>query len=267
VVDGGTLTLGGAVVTNAGSISLQGTSGGSGATLLIDANVTLSGGGTLSMSSSGNNFIIDSGATVSLTNAGNTIVGAGMIGNNNLDLTLNNRGTINGNGGGLTIDAAFVSNGGTLESTASGGLTIDADVSNTKTIAALGSGATLHIVNHLISGNGTAFASGSHAEIDLDGAVFFGGTLKTTGSGAKIATSGSFFSGVTIAGSSFVEILSAGTQAQELLVTTIGAGATVEVDSGGVLSLQFATIGAGATIDALNGAVMSLTGVIANRGP
>jgi hypothetical protein len=76
----------------------------------------------------------------------------------------------------LTIDAAFVSNGGTLESTASGGLAIDADVSNTKTIAALGSG---DIVNHLISGNGTAFASGPHAEIDLAGAIFFGGTLKT----------------------------------------------------------------------------------------
>ena len=101
MVDGGTLTLGAAVITNGGSIRLQGTSGGSGATLLIDANVTLSGGGTLSMSSSGNNFIIDSGATVSLTNISNTIVGAGLIGDNNLDLTLNNRGTINGNGGGF----------------------------------------------------------------------------------------------------------------------------------------------------------------------
>ena len=201
---------------------------------------------------------------MSLTNISNTIIGAGMIGDNNLDLTLNNRGTINGNGGGLTIDAAFVSNGGTLESTASGGLTIDADVSNTKTIAALGSGATLHIGNHLISGNGTAFASGPHAESDLAGAIFFGGTLETAGSGAKIATSGSFFSGVTIAGSSFVEILSGGTQ--ELLVTTIGAGATVEVASGGVLSLQFATIGAGATIDPLNGGTALLGGVLTNSG-
>jgi hypothetical protein len=75
-------------------------------------------------------------------------------------------------------------------------------------------------------------------------AQFSSAVRSRPGSGAKIATSGSFFSGVTIAGSSFVEIQSGVTQ--ELLVTTIGAGATVEVDSGGVLSLQFGTIGAGA---------------------
>jgi hypothetical protein len=243
VVDGGTLTLGAAVITNGGSIRLQGTSGGSGATLLIDANVTLSGGGTLSMSSSGNNFIIDSGATVSLTNISNTIVGAGMIGDNNLDLTLNNRGTINGNGGGLTIDAAFVSNGGTLESTASGGLTIDADVSNTKTIAALGSGATLHIVNHLISGNGTAFASGPHAEIDLAGAIFFGGTLKTRQRRQNCHQR---------------QLLQRSHDRRKLIRGNPerryarAAGdddrrwSNRRVDSGGVLSLQFGTIGAGA---------------------
>lgn len=58
-------------------------------------------------------------------------------------------------------------------------------------IAALGPGATL-LVQNLISGGGTALASGSGAEIDLTEAVFLDDTLKTSGTGARIVASAAF---------------------------------------------------------------------------
>ena len=266
VIDGGTLTLGAAAVANAGSIRLQGTSGGSGATLLLAGNVTLSGGGTLSLSPSGNNVITDSGGTSTLTNLNNTISGAGTLGD--LNLTLINSGTIVGNGSGLFLSNILSAvNAGTLEATTASGLVIHAEFVNSKIIEALGSGASVVLDNAVVSNTSTGviLASGSGARILLvSGSDIFGGTVKTVGSDAELVMSGGLLSGVTIAASSFVEIASGGTQ--ELINVTIGAGATVEVASGGVGFLDFGTIGAGAIVNALNGSVMSLTGVLANSG-
>jgi autotransporter passenger strand-loop-strand repeat protein len=267
VFDGGTLTLGAAAVTNAGSIRLQGTSAVSGATLLLAGNVKLSGGGTLSLSPGGNNVITDSGGTSTLTNLNNTISGAGTLGD--LTLTLINSGTIVGNAGGLFLSNILSAvNAGTLEATTASGLVIHAEFVNSKTIEALGSGASVVLDNAVVSNTSTGviLASGSGARIFLDnGSDIFGGTVKTVGGGAELVMSASnLLSGVTIGASSFVEIASGGTQ--ELIKVTIGAGATLEVASGGVGFLDFGTIGAGAIVDALNGSVMSLTGVIANSG-
>ena len=78
--------------------------------------MTLSGGGTLSMSPSGNNFITDSGGTSTLTNINNTISAPARSAITIYDLTLNNSGTIDGNGGGLFLsNIRSAVNGGTLE--------------------------------------------------------------------------------------------------------------------------------------------------------
>src|ERR1700722_4956964 len=103
VEDGGSLHVSGTTLSNAGSINLLGIAGSDGATLVIESNVILSGGGKVSLSSSGNNLITDDGSARTLTNLNNTISGAGTIGDS--DLTLVNSGTIDANiaGGTLTI--------------------------------------------------------------------------------------------------------------------------------------------------------------------
>jgi hypothetical protein len=111
------------------------------------------------------------------------------------------------------------------------------------------------LVQNLISGGGTALASGSGAEIDLNRGGLPRRYAQDLRHRRQNRRQRSFFSGVTVAQSSFVEIANGGTQ--ELLVATIDADAIVEVTSGGVGSLEFGTVGAGATVDALNGAVMS----------
>ncbi len=77
----------------------------------------LSGGGKVSLSSSGNNLITDDGNPRTLTNLNNTISGAGTIGDS--DLTLVNSGTIDANisGGTLTIEtgANVITNAGLME--------------------------------------------------------------------------------------------------------------------------------------------------------
>ena len=161
-------TLGAAAVTNAGSIRLQGTSGVSGATLLLAGNVKLSGGGTLSLSPSGNNVITDSGGTSTLTNLNNTISGAGTLGD--LTLTLINSGTIVGNASGLFLSNILSAvNAGTLEATTASGLVIHAEFVNSKTIEALGSGASVVLDNAVVSNTSTGviLASGSGARILL----------------------------------------------------------------------------------------------------
>ena len=79
--------------------------------------MTLTGGGKVSLSSSGNNFIADGGSPETLTNVNNTISGAGTIGDS--DFTLVNSSTIDANisGGTLTIKtgANLITNAGLLE--------------------------------------------------------------------------------------------------------------------------------------------------------
>ena len=267
VFDGGTLTLGAAAVTYAGSIRLQGTSAVSGATLLLRRQREALRRRYAVSVTRGNNVITDSGGTSTLTNLNNTISGAGTLGD--LTLTLINSGTIVGNAGGLFLSNILSAvNAGTLEATTASGLVIHAEFVNSKTIEALGSGASVVLERCC----GQQHQHWRHPRlrqrrrIFLDnGSDIFGGTVKTVGGGAELVMSASnLLSGVTIGASSFVEIASGGTQ--ELIKVTIGAGATLEVASGGVGFLDFGTIGAGAIVDALNGSVMSLTGVIANSG-
>src|SRR5208282_5251744 len=111
--NGVSLTIDGNSISNAGSMTLNST--GSGAFLLLaNSNVTLSGGGTLTMSNKTTNYIYGAAGADTLTNQ-ETIQGAGIIGN--ASMTLVNSGTINANqSAGLTIDpSGVVPNTGTIE--------------------------------------------------------------------------------------------------------------------------------------------------------
>ena len=94
-------------------------------------------------------------AQSTLTNLNNTISGAGILGDLNLD-SLINSGTIVGNGGGLFLSNILSAvNAGTLEATTASGLVIHAEFVNSKTIEALGSGASVAIDNAAVSNNST----------------------------------------------------------------------------------------------------------------
>jgi large repetitive protein len=139
VANGATLELGGTFV-NDGSITLDGSANPT--QFELDGSLTLSGGGKVILSDSADNAIVTNGSAATLTNAGNAITGAGTIGDANL--TLVNSGTIDANVGlPLIIDTAAFTNAGTLEATSAGGLVIDSNVNNSKTIEALGTSATV----------------------------------------------------------------------------------------------------------------------------
>ena len=244
VQNGATLTVGGATLNNAGSINLLGSTVV--AELLIEQNVTLSGGGTVSMSTVSNRIAGGSGFT--LTNVNNRIVGEGGLGEPGSAITINNQssGVIDGNGTMFQLDiVASVTNAGLIEGTTSRGLFIHGvpSLTNSGTIAALGTGALVQIMGETVIGATTKaliLASGNGAQVDLDGETISGGTLKTSAGGTIAAQFDTLLSGVTIAPSSLIEVngsFSGG---------TIGAGAVVE--TGGGTALVFGTVSNGGTL-------------------
>ncbi len=88
--------------------------GGSGtdAIILAASNVTLQGGGTVTMSTAsggGAAYIEQSGGPLTLTNVNNLIQGAGVIGNNGLSLV--NHATVNANVSGGTLQLVGMTSG------------------------------------------------------------------------------------------------------------------------------------------------------------
>ena len=97
--------------------------------LLIGSNLTLQGGGTLSMnvaSGGGNAYIEQTGGSYTLTNVNNTIQGSGIIGNGGLSLLNEAGGTINANSSGQTLllNGGPITNAGLLEASSGGTLQI-----------------------------------------------------------------------------------------------------------------------------------------------
>jgi autotransporter passenger strand-loop-strand repeat protein len=247
VNEGTTLTLAG-TVNNSGEINIDGG-------LQVDAGVILSGGGTVDL----NDFISGVGivqtqllpnGSVTLTNANNKIAGGGTVGNGNFTLINQSGGIVNANGEYqyLTLSGAIV-NAGVLEATSfSQDLVIAASVSNTKTIEAIATSATVLISGTTISNavSGTILASGSGAQVELDGAVVSGGKLQTIGTNAVIESvndSTNAISGGTLMSSS-----------------------TIEVTSGSLLTLSGGTIAARATIETLSSGSAIVSGTVINSG-
>ena len=106
-------------VKNSGTISM-GAAGGP-TDLGVPADLTLSGGGKVTLSDDSHNDFDTNGGTVMLTNAGNTIVGAGTIGDAGLVLVNQAKGVIAATGQitALILDTGSNSivNSGTLEDT------------------------------------------------------------------------------------------------------------------------------------------------------
>jgi hypothetical protein len=99
IANGIVLNVFGSSINNAGTITLGST--GNFTELVLQGNVTLSGGGAVTMTNNANNFIFGATGADTLTNQ-ETISGAGHIGNG--QMTLVNSGTINANqSAGMTL--------------------------------------------------------------------------------------------------------------------------------------------------------------------
>jgi hypothetical protein len=204
--NGFSLTINGSSIANAGKLSLNST--GNITSLAIGApSVTLSGGGTVTLSNNANNFIFGATTADTLTNQ-ETIQGAGHIGNG--QLTLVNSGIINSNQtAGMTIQA----NGGTT---------------NTGTLEAT-SGSTLGLVGMTVTNTGgTISANGS--KLQEINATINGGTVTLTGASTLQMTNGIIHNGSTLNNSATGTI--------EVVAGTNTLGGTVNNPAGGVIKVD-----------------------------
>jgi len=219
-----TLTVGSSIV-NVGAINLQITAG---ATLAIEAasgtNVSLTGAGKVTLSSTSDKISIGSGVT--LTNVNNTIAGVGTIGTPGGPGALVNSGTIDAHGflDTLFIDVRVI-NKGVMEATgpvtlavnsggtnfnvveASGGhVEITAPFANSKTIEALSGEIIISGGTVANSSTGFVLVSGSVATLFIESGTIAGGKLQSLAGGKIIAENGNnVLSGVTIASGTLVQ--------------------------------------------------------------
>ena len=205
-------------ITNNGSITLGGTSFGT--LLVLEGNVTLSGGGSVTLGNSTANVLEGAATADTLTNQ-ETISGAGEIGNGSM--TLVNSGTINANQTSvLTIQdgtSAVATNTGTLEATAGGTLKLQSTTfTNTGgTISA--SGSTIQVNSSTINGGNVTLTGASTLQLNT-GTIQSGSTLTNSATGTIELVSGVNTLGGTINNS---------------------AGGTFKIDNGAVLDLAAGT--------------------------
>ncbi|MGA2189888.1 MAG: hypothetical protein ABSH33_15250, partial [Steroidobacteraceae bacterium] len=210
IADGNNLTITGSTLQNAGSITLN--SAGHATYIGIGApSVTLSGGGTVTMSNNANNYIVGSATANTLTNE-ETIQGAGSIGggNGSTSITLVNAGIINANqSAGMTIAAGGgTTNSGTLEATAGSTLTLSGTFTNA-------------------GGN----ISAEDSTLKLSNATINGGAVTLTGASTLQLAGGTIHGGSTLTNSAtgLIEALS---------VTNNTLGGTVNNPAGGVIQID-----------------------------
>ncbi len=260
VGNGAALEIGG-TFDNSGRITLNST--GAATDLVIAANVTLTGGGAVILSSGGLNLgghdAIVGAAPVfpfpilrpfTLTNAANTIEGAGTIGGRNLALI--NEATIAGNStrGALILNTGSlqIRNSGVIEGKTAQGVVIASNVANTGTLEAIGSNARLVIEGTVTdTGLGSVRTSGNGAHVDLSSASIVGGAV-VIGSGGivqSLADNGvSAISGAAVSGTGTLQANSD----SRLNVNNSTIAATVGLMSNGIGSVLdiSGTVGANA---------------------
>ena len=168
-------------LVNDGTFLINGSAGD--AIVNLGSNVTLSGGGAVTMKSGSGPAAFLRGSGVTLTNTNNTIQGAGNIGDSGA-LALDNEATIDANSSGQNLNV----NGG------NGGVT------NTGTLEATGGG-VLQLFNTITNTGGAITASGTGSTVNVDGTIV-GGTLTTASGGLMQTVSSADLNAVTISSGS-----------------------------------------------------------------
>jgi hypothetical protein len=160
IITPGYLFINGTSIINQGAISI-GDGNGLGIQGPSGNSISLTGGGTITMSTPNTRIAGASGVPTALVNVDNTIQGQGAIGLGEISLV--NQKTISASGGTLTIqpNTSGVSNTGLIEAQ---------------------SGSTLALIGTYTNTGGTIEALDG-GTVSLDGGLISGGTLTTTGTG------------------------------------------------------------------------------------
>jgi fibronectin-binding autotransporter adhesin len=201
-------------ISNAGTITFDAAGNNTG--LYINNSLTLSGNGTINLTSTNGQYTgLLYGAAGSVLTTSSNIVGAGTVGNG--DLNFINSGTINANANGLTLlvnpDACVTctnTNTGTLEATGGGILVLS---------------------NGTWTNAGGKISAAANSSVDLESNVSItGGTLTTSGSGVIYGESGSdvFLTNVTNTGNYTLQ----NNNATEISGTLVNSG-TITLDGAG----------------------------------
>src|SRR5208337_2674357 len=270
-------------INNSGTIALEAT--GYGASLLASGNVSLTGGGTVTMSNSSENVIDQATSNSTLTNVNNTIQGSGEIGN--YGLSLNNQSLIDANqSSALLIDEPAMTNTGTLEATGGGTLEIqNSGVTNTNgTISTDGSSSSAILYNSAITGGNLTSTNGAeiHGINDsLDGVTITSGSTYSVDPGASTFLTGDLTNhGTVLIGNSGTETLVNQDnliqgQGQFYPLGLFNNQATVDANvSGGTITIQATTTTntgtleatAGGTLEILNSSATNTNGTISTDG-
>ncbi len=208
-----TTGLNGTIVNN-GTLQLTAGSGNN-ATLRLDGNTTLQGGGSLVMNSgdlNGTATLVQGAPNLTLNNVDNKISGYGVIGNGGLTVVNGAAGVINANASGNTLTlngSGGITNNGLMEGTNGGTLQLSTTVANSSgSIAAAGGtvnisttvnggtlsssgGGTLQTVgtatlNGVTFANGTTYLGGVNSTTNVSGTITNPGTIQlTAGSGTN----------------------------------------------------------------------------------
>lgn len=175
------LGVNGTQIINNGQINV--TAGAAGAEIQLESSATLSGAGTITLSTPGTHLASIGQGTAghTLTNQ-STIDGAGEIGVGGL--RLNNQGTINANTNGQTLFLAGMStNTGTLEATSGGILQINqVTVNDQNGTMTAGAGSSIQLLSNALVENGTFFNNLGTLSID-NTSTFVLGTGAHSGTG------------------------------------------------------------------------------------
>ena len=218
-------------ISDRGTIVIDGTS--SNAIVNLGSNVTLSGGGAVTLKSDGGSAAYLRGNGVTLTNANDTIQGAGNVGDSGA-LGIANQATIDANASGQNLNV----NGG------NGGVT------NTGTLEATGGG-TLLLFNKITNTGGAITASGTGSVVDIDNATVIGGTLNTASGGLLRTVGSADLNGVTISAGSTYTTAGATTQLDTSLTNDgtflidgsasnaiVNLGSNVTLSGGGAVTMK-----------------------------
>jgi hypothetical protein len=232
VVNNNTVLYALGTLNNAGTILVN--SDGYGTALIVGPSgtagtFTLTGGGQIVMSNNTNNYLYGATAGDTLVNLNNIISGAGVIGDGQMNLI--NDAVIDGNDGSqLTISTTSLVNNGLIETTNTGGMAINASISNSGgTIAALGG--NISVNGATLSGGLLASAAGFGFSLNsatLDGSAH---VLTNMASLSVDNNTASYMDG-TIANFGTITVDSTGYGTALLL-----EGATVTLTGSGTLAL------------------------------
>jgi hypothetical protein len=250
----GTILTAQGLITNTGKLTLNASTAAT--SLSLSGNLTLIGGGQVTLSNNVNNSIV-AAAPATFGNVDNTISGAGTLGNADMSLVNDFAGVINANGTvALTIAAGASTNDGMLESTGAGGLLVNSPLTNNGTVNAAGAG-------QIVIGNLTNTGLTNTGLVETTGA----GTLEINGlsNANAIANTGA----IDAAGSKGILILNAtiNNTSGSIGALTTGSSVTLQgstINNGSVTTLAGGSLAAAAnSVDTIASANISNTGSIA----